>query len=131
MSTACRHCYPEAESLESRSKDFGPITYRSVLAFGHESTLESRMGKIESELGVLHGVTTWCEKCRRCSILSYTLYVQLSMQTRVATPVEHPLDYYSRMCDLAERMTGMPLGFCVNPTICDNSMVAVMGFTSV
>ena len=116
MSIACRHCYPESGDTEPRSSDFGPATYRSVLALGgdDEDVLESRIGKIESELGVLHGVTTWCEKWRRCSMLSYALYVHMSMQSRVSMPIEHPLDYYSRMCDFAELSTGAPLGFCVD-----------------
>lgn len=90
------------------------MTYMSSLVFGNEKRLKDMMKKIEEEEGVIPGVSTWCERCGRCSILSYSLHVYMSKQSRCTDPIPSPFDYYSSMCDLAERLTKKKLGFSVN-----------------
>lgn len=76
------------------------------------------MEKIEMEEGVIEGVSTWCERCKKCSILSYSLYVYMSKQSRCTDPVLSPIDYYCRICDFAARVTGKKLGFSVPDGLC-------------
>lgn len=109
MSAACRHCFREVEEEDS------PPSYMSILMFGSKDLLRRKMEKIEKEVGVLYGISTWCEKCRRCSIISYSLHVYFCMQEKTPLQWKNRLDYYAHMCDLAERLSGKKgLGFTVS-----------------
>lgn len=105
MSTACRHCIPDAPPDGSNLWP-GEMTYLTSLSCGSFENLHKHMVHIEQNVGVIYGVSTWCEKCRQCSILSYTLYVHLSKQNRCQEPLKNRLDYYVHMCNLAEKLTG-------------------------
>lgn len=82
------------------------MTYLSALSFGEFQELEKKMQNIEQNLGVIYGASTWCDRCKKCSILSYTIYVYTSKQSRSQEPLKGRLDYYAHMCDLVERLTG-------------------------
>lgn len=77
MSSACRHCAWNSEV--SQELELAQLTYMCALEFGSIEEIEKRIREIESS-GVISGVSTWCEKCRKCSVLSYASYVH-SMQT--------------------------------------------------
>jgi hypothetical protein len=115
MSTACRHCFPDDDDNISNQNENNNLdmTYMSSLVFGTEDKLKNMMKKIEQEEGVISGVSTWCERCKKCSIISYSLHVYMSKQSRCTDPIPSRFDYYSSMCDLAERLTGKKLGFSV------------------
>jgi hypothetical protein len=126
MSTACRHCFPDGGG--------GGMTYMSCLMFGDEAKVDAcidryassrcqffvaaptvlrspqhrvaHICRIERELGVVGGVSTWCERCGKCSVLSYALYLhshrrqqqQKQQQTgpKGGAPAMTRLEYYAR-----------------------------------
>jgi hypothetical protein len=109
MSAACRHCFPDEpppSAMGARknqettpwhpgdgSNALAGMTYRSRLAFVTIDALSERLDSIERGLGVFNGVTTWCERCRMCSVLSYSSYLhtlRVSNSRWVASPHTHP-----------------------------------------
>lgn len=97
MSTACRHCFPDASSTWG-----GDAAYASVILFGKRSGdgLLSEMERLETK--VIPGVTVWCEACQRISVLSYTLYLHTSSAPKSTAMC---MDYYNSMCLMGNRLS--------------------------
>ena len=120
MSSSCRHCaWASCSPPDDTENDQGgelsgaSMTYMSVLTFGGAEVINAKLKKIETEMGVIGGVSTWCERCRRCSVISYASYIhQLNSIPLGGEPPMCRLDYYGHMCHLAEMLTGEKgLGF--------------------
>lgn len=76
MSAGCRHCFPDKEGVLSPGRE----TYLTVLKHGSNAGLLRRLANIETAGRVIPGVTSWCEVCRRVSVISYSLYEYLYRQ---------------------------------------------------
>lgn len=120
MSTACRHCFPDASSTWGANG-----AYTSVLIYGNRSgeglqvctwpahtahagrRVPSDTGRPQREIErlertVLPGVTAWCERCGRVSVLSYSLFKHMSSAPDNTAMC---MDYYNSMCRMGERLS--------------------------
>jgi hypothetical protein len=92
MSRACRHC--ASETIAGLGS-----TYLSILCHGTTAQLEQDLIGIENTVGVVPGVTVWCDSCTRISVISFDSY-QVSLVRMDPTqefPKLLPSEYYSKM----------------------------------
>lgn len=123
MSAACRHCVAAVAAAAAPASGggggggggdcCGDLTYASSLVIGRKEVLLKRLEDIEANPNVMNGVKTMCENCGRCSIISYPSYLYMHQKSRCTDPPMGWQEYYTHMCDLAERLSGEPVGFTV------------------
>jgi hypothetical protein len=96
MSGACRHCSNEIFNLLDD-------TYISILCHSNNRKLEADLQDLEKVMGVIPGITVWCEKCMQVGIISYDAYTKGLNNISYAhnIPLMLPTEYYSKMYKFA------------------------------
>lgn len=91
-------------------------TYLGMFLYGRQDNLAKNMDMIERQRPI-PGVTVWCDRCERVSIISHTFFTHLRNEVdnrRGNSSSKDRNEYYTRMCMQAEQLLRCQLS-CITP----------------